>query len=202
MPTVDGVNYPGPWEIRVNYNTVQSGITTLSQLRLSCDVDTPPAAGSPPADYDLKSRSGLFYNFSSYITALVALLRPLFHTTSNFTNAELWLYATGTYNAAFQTSVAIGLAGNSAVATQPYNQGIITFRSQNGGSARCVVMQPIYTRNVTDPYPFVPGEVTNLADELVHLHSPVLARDGGYLFQALNWMVGENEHLFKKVQRP
>lgn len=202
MPTVDGLNYPGPWEMRLNYNTVQSGLTTLSQLRLSMDVDTPPTPGSPAADYDLKSRSGLFYNFASYVDALVVLLRPLYHTTSNFTNAEFWLYNSGTYNAAFQTSHPVGLAGNSAVATQPYSQAIMTFRSQNGGSARCNLMQSILISNVTDAYPFANAAAQAIADELTHLHSPVIARDGGYLFSSLNLLIGQNEHMFKKVQRP
>lgn len=202
MPSIDGVNYPGPWQLRLHYNTVQSGVTTLSTMALSCDVDTPPDPGSDPGDYDMKSRQGLFYNFDSWVDALVALLRPLFNTTANFTDAELWKYQTGTYNADFQTSKSIGLAGTSATATQPYSQGIITFRSQNGGSARVNLMQSSFQSNVTDTYPFTPTGINDLADEIVDLHSPVLARDGGYLFSPLNWLVGQNERMFKRVQRP
>lgn len=202
MPPFNGTNYPGPWEVRLNYGTAQGSLATASQLRLSVDVDTPPDPGSPPADYDLKSRQGLYYTFSTWVDALVALLRPLFHTGSSFPNAELWKYGQGTFNAAFQTSYTVGLAGSSSTSTAAFSQAIVTFRSQNGGSARINLMQSILASNVTDPYPFANSAVNDLADLITALNSPVIARDGGYLFSALNYLVGQNEHMFKVAQRP
>lgn len=202
MPTIDGVNYPGPWEIRIFYGTTAAGLVTNSTMRLNVDVDTPPDPGSAFADYDLKSRSGLVYNAASFVDALIALVRPAYHTGSNFSHAELWKYQTGTYNADFQSSYTIGLAGTSATATNQWVVSIVTFRSQNGGSARLHMVQPVYSVNITDTYPFATASINDIADFITGLSSPVIARDGGYLFSALHWLVGQNERMFKVAYRP
>jgi len=202
MPRIDGVNYPGPWELRIFYNTTSAGKTNNSVMRLNVDVDTPPAPGSPFADYDLKSRSGLVYNAATFTDALILLLKVAFHTSSNFSHAELWKYQTGTFNADFQSSYTIGVAGTSGTATSQLFESITTFRSQNGGSARLHLVQPVYGVNITDTFPFATASMQDIANFLTGLSSPMIARDGGYLFNALHWMVGQNEKLFKDFYRP
>lgn len=202
MPRIDGVNYPGPWEIRLFYATTAAGLTSNSVMRINVDVDTPPDPGSPFEDYHLKSRQGLFYNAKTYVDALVNLLKVAYHTSSNFSHAELWKYQTGTFNADFQSSYSVGVAGTSATATSQLFVSIITFRSQNGGSARLHMVQPVYLVNITDTYPFATASIQDIADFCTNLNSPMIARDGGYLFSALHWMVGQNERMFKVVYRP
>lgn len=202
MPRIDGVNYPGPWEVRIFYNTTSAGKTNNSVMRMSVDVDTPPDPGSAFEDYSLKSRQGLFYNAKTFVDALIVLVKVAFHTSSNFSHAELWKYQTGTFNADFQSSYTIGVAGTSATATSQLFESITTFRSQNGGSARLHLVQPVYGVNITDTYPFATQSMQDIAAFVVSLNSPMIARDGGYLFSPLHWMVGQNEKLFKDFYRP
>lgn len=202
MPNVDGVNYPGPWEVRILYSTLSNGVSTNHVMRINVDVDTDPGPGSPFSDYDLISRAGVIPQLDTFVDDLVALLVPNYDDTSNFSVAELWRYTAGTFDAAFQSSYTIGEAGTSVAVTTQWAQAIITFRSTLGGSGRLTLMQPALLVNVTDAYPFAIANVNNLADFVVANASPFLARDGGYLFSPLNYMVGHNEAMFKRTNRP
>jgi hypothetical protein len=201
MPSVDGNNYPGPWEIRINYTAYVLATDRPHQLRVNVDVDTDPGPGSDFVDYDLVSRAGLYYNAETFTDALIALLQPLYHTNSNFVNAELWKYASGSYNAAFQSAYTIAVAGSSATADVLNGQAILTFRSQNGGSARVNLMESTRAAGATLSYPTAIGAVDDLFDFVTDSQSPMLARDGGYLFSPLNYLPGLNERLFKKTYR-
>jgi len=197
MPSVDGTNYPGPWELRINYLVDLVSKTRAHQLRMSVDVDTPPDPGSDFGDYDLKSRQGLFYDAESWTDAFVDKMKAIYKTTTTITSAELWLYATGTYNAAFQSAYSIAVAGTSASSIQLWSQQILTFRSQNGGIAKINFMESIFVPAVLDAYPTSLTAINDIFDLVSSLSSPVIARDGGYLFAPLNYLSGQNEHLFK-----
>jgi hypothetical protein len=201
MPSVDGVNYPGPWEIRIGYNVSISGKTRGHELRMSVDVDTDPGPGSVFGDYDLVSRAGLYYTAETWTDAFVALMKVIYKTDGTIVAAELWKYDSGSFNAAFQSAYSIGVAGTSALSTQLWSQQILTFRSQNGGSARLNFMESVKTVGPTDPYPTSDSDIDDIFDLVTASQSPVIARDGGYLFAPLNYLPGTNEHLFKKDYR-
>lgn len=201
MPSVDGTNYPGPWEIRIAYSVVTTYGTKHHSCRMNVDVDTDPGPGSAFADYDLKSRAGLYYTAESWTDAFVDLMKVLYKADSTIIAAELWKYATGSYNAAFQSAYSIGVAGTNVGTTQSFVQNILTFRSQNGGSARLNFMETCLGAGATDPYPTASTPINDIFDLVTALQSPVIARDGGYLFAPLNYLPGQNERLFKKDLR-
>lgn len=202
MPSVDGVNYPGPWEVRLQYETVTAIGTRQHQLRMSVDVDSDPGPGSDPADYDLVSRAGLYYTLETWMDAFAAVMADIYHSNSTILGYEFWKYASGTFNAAYQTSGTLSVAGTSGNPAVSWSQAISTFRSQNGGSARLNFMESIRTQGVTLAYPTGIADADAIFDLIVSTQSPVLARDGGYLFAPLNWLVGQNEALFKSDYRP
>lgn len=190
-------NFPGPWQWRMFYQTIVGTLTRPHEMRVNMDVDTPPTPGSPFADYDLKSRAGLFYNAESWTDAFLALLQPCFPATATFNRAELWLYDDGTNDAAFQSSYTIGLGGTGAGASLTDGQARWTFRSQNGGVAFLDMME---MNNAVTPrlaYPSGVAVFDDVADFLVALDSPAIARDNGYLFVPNALLVGTNEALFK-----
>jgi hypothetical protein len=201
MPSVDGDNYPGPWEIRIAYTTNFGSGDKDHTMRVSVDVDSDPGPGSAFADYDLKSRAGLYYTAASFVDALVTVVKELYPAAASFNSAELWKYASGTFNAAFQSAYTIGVAGVNGASSHLHGQGILTFRSQNGGSARLNLMEPVLTPGPTLQYPTSTTIIDDVFDFITASQSPVLARDGGYLFAPLNWLPGRNERLFKKDYR-
>lgn len=202
MPSVDGVNYPGPWEIRLNYSAPAATYPLIGQVRVNVDVDTPPDPGSPFSDYDLKSRAGLFYNAEGFTDAWVTLLADLYKNDASFVNAEMWKYESGTFNASFQSAHVIGFSGTSSSNPQAANQVIFTFRSQNGGHVRCTLGHTIFGANTTDTYPFSNAVLNDLATFYIANSSPIIARDGGYLFSIMNFLAGQNERYFKRYFRP
>jgi hypothetical protein len=202
MPTVDGVNYPGPYEIRMNYSAPAGGFPLISQIRVNVDVDTPPDPGSPFADYDLISRAGLFYNAQTFTDAWATVLAGVMRTDANFSTAELWKYSPGSFNADFQSGYNVGQAGLNAGTAQTTISAIITMRTQNGGHLRCQLNHMVSGASTTDPYPFAITEYNDIADFYSALSSPILGRDGGYVFAPMNLLVGQNEFIFKKYFRP
>lgn len=203
MPAVDGTNYPGPFELRIYYQTAQGAASTNSQFRVSLDLASDPGPGLNFDDYAVKRRDLSSEDLGTLTDELVTILRPFFNSASaSLINAELWKYEVGTYNAQFYASYTLGLAGTSGSSTQAWNQVVITFRSTSGGSARLTLMQTVKVTNVTDPYPFADTQAADLAAWAVGAQSWVLARDGGYLHSPKNYMSGQNEHLFKVTNRP
>lgn len=202
MPPYDGVNYPGPYELRLFYTWTYGGLTYNSVFRHSLDMQTPADPGDPFEDWLCQSRTGDLPYLDVWTDALVALIKVFYHTSSNFGHAELWEFDPGTYNAHFLSTYTVGVAGTSATATKRASQMILTLRAQNGGSCRLTLGGVVLDVNVTDPYPFANTDANNLADFCVGPDSPLIARDGSYAFSPLNYMVGENERYFKKLYRP
>ena len=202
MPPYDGVNYPGPYELRIFYSWTYGGLYFNSVLRHSLDMETPANPGDAFTEWVVADQAPPGYALDIWVDNLVAALQPLFHTSTNFNRAELWYYPGGTYNAQFQSTYTLGVAGTSSSSTKRANQVIITFRSVGGGSARLTLGGTVNDVNITDPYPFAVSDANNLAELFVSAASPVIARDGTSLFTPLNYMAGENEAYFKKQYRP
>jgi len=193
------INYPGPYEVRIRYTTPISGNTTFThRLRLSMDMGTPADPGDPFSEWTALSRQGQTPQLDDWVDDLVALLQPLYHTGTTFVDAELWLYTPGTFDAAFQSTYPIALAGTSSTQNSLNAQAIITFRSQLGGSGRVNLMEAISGFGVEQGFPTNSALINALATFITALGSPVIARDGGYLFTPLKYLPGINEALFKK----
>lgn len=196
------INYPGPFEVRILYTASASSIATNHQVRFSMNMNTEADPGDPFSDWTAQSRLGATPQLDTWVDDLMALLQPLFNTTTSFSVAELWEYDPGTFNAAFRSSYALGLLGTSASPTIADSQALITFRSQLGGSARVDLRRTKFSEAVTDAYPFGDTDVQALANFISAVGSPVIARDGGYLFSPLNFLRGFNEKLSKLRLRP
>lgn len=190
-------NYPGPWEWRLFYSTTGGGLTRPHVMRVSLDVDGDPDPGSEFADYTCVSRLGLAPELDVWTDNMVLKVKALLDPGASIIRAELWKSQDAMFNFAFQSTYSIGVVGTAAGTVNTDGQLIITFRSQNGGSARINVMEPNLPNAQTDPYPFADAGALALADYITGHSSPVIARDNGYLFAALNLLVGSNEAAFK-----
>lgn len=197
------INYPGPYQVRLFYQTIAGGdLTEQHVLQLNVDVDTAADPGDPFDEWVLKSRLGAAPQLDTWVDDLVAVLVPHFKTTSSISRAELWKYTAGSFNAAFQSSYTIGEAGTSTDGVLYDREDIYTFRSTNGGLAKLYLERPIGNIQVTAQFPTGTAIINNLANFITANASPVIARDNGYLFQALNFLAGYNEASFKNRLRP
>lgn len=194
-------NFPGPFEVRINYTTNAGSLPRSHQLRLSMNMNIEADPGDPFSDWTAQSRLGATPQLDTWVDALVALIGVRYPAATSFVDAELWEYDPGTFNAAFRSSYSIGAVGTSMGTAILDGQEIYTFRSQNGGSARLNLMEAIGTPGQSVAYPNTATSVDDIMEFITDLASPVIARDNGYLFAPLNWHPGFNERLFKKRYR-
>lgn len=194
-------NYPGPYELRINYATIFAAVGYEHQLRLSFNADSEGDPGDDFEDWTVLKRNSTAESLEQVTLDLLDLLYPIWHTTTDFVSAELWKYTPGTFNAAFQSSLPIGESGTSENPVVADSQAIITFRSTLGGYAK------LDMRHVsTDPgpfqlYPFSGGGYNNLATFVAAETSGFIARDNGFLFVPYKFLPGTNEKMFKNRWR-
>ena len=130
------VNFPGPYEIRLKYNTVVSGVTLVHTQRLSCAVaGDDPGVGQAFSAIDVGRRVGGAIALSTAVNNYVNLMKVFYSNVSGnvIVSAELWKYIAGTFDASFVSAYPIDVAGTSASAIQAAGQSIVTMRSTNGG---------------------------------------------------------------------
>lgn len=135
------------------------------------------------------------------LTALLAVVVPLFHTTDSFSNVDWFLQADCDSAPVFQTSsTLVGIVGTSSAADQAWVQALITFRTQGGGRGKFQLMEGIMPADRRGASPTFDGytQIQDLAEYLVSADSWIYARDNTYLAAALNLTTKINDELRKK----
>ena len=196
-------NLPGPWELRIFYDTTPSGQPQFNhEMRLNIVIDGTPSPGQDFDTYDYVAKDSSVFDIETWMLAFVDLLKVVYPSAASFNTCELWKYNTGTTDASFYSSTSIGVVGTAGGNSASAGQAVLTFRSQNGGHARINLMESVKTIGVTLSIPSGDTAIDNIAAAVIADDSPVIARDNGYLFNALNYHPGQSEALFKARYRP
>lgn len=198
------INYPGPFEVRINYTTNETpAAIAVHQLRLSCRMSITGDPGDPFSAWIPYEKSGsAVTNLATHVDTLVTKLRPFFATATDLTNAELWEYGEGSFDAVYRSVYPLGLNGASGSATQNASQAIMTLRTVAGGIMKVDLRGTIYAPTITATYPFAPGPATDLANYLISGNSIWWGRDNSYALVPLRWMAGQNEKAWRTAFRP
>jgi hypothetical protein len=191
-------NFPGPWEIRLNYVATYGSLTANHLARYNVDVSGTPSIGDPAGDFDLKRRSLSTIAFTTFIDEWIALLVPVYTIHAGFVSAELWKYDPGTYDATFYTSYAIGEDGTQNANQKAATEVILTFRSTNGGIGRLHFMEAHLDPGDALGAGFYPSPWDDIAAYVENANNVFLARDNGYLLTSLKMLPGQSEALFKR----
>lgn len=194
-------NFPGPLEIRLNYSCLLAGATRFHQSRMSVVPTTEGNPGDPFSAWTLQQRGGGTVALDVWATTILVLMEPNYANTATFIDFELWKYAAGTNDAAFQSTFPAGTVGTAGGGNIVDGQAIITFRAQLGGSARWDMRETIHAAGPTVPIATSPAPVLALATAFTDPTSCMYARDNSYVFTALNFLPGLNERAFKRRQR-
>jgi len=195
------INYPGPWEIRINYTTVHSGKVWPHQHRLSIAMSGEGDFGDPFSAWTYLARDASSDGMDQWLADYIGVADYQFHTDTDFTTAELWKYAVGTFNADFYAVEVIGANGTSAVATVPDAQTIYTIRTTAGGVVKSDWRDTVFTPATYESYPFAITDKNSYIEFLSNAQSPVIGRDNSYAFAPLKFLPGGNERYFKKRLR-
>jgi hypothetical protein len=193
------LNYPGPYEVRINYVVA----SRPHQQRLNVRIDGTPVAGVDDfTTIDALRRDDAPFALDAEVDAWVDLIKVFLPSAGgDIVNAELWKYTPDSFDADFVAAYDISVAGTNGSANTPASQLIWTFRTQEGGIMKVILMDVSTTPGlpVTPPYT---GSTLALANAIVNGTSPWLARDTSYAIANIAMYPGQNEALFKKIYRP
>jgi hypothetical protein len=196
------INYPGTFETRIRYITNEPAGVNDHELRLSMEMSIEGSPGDPFSDWIPVQKNGSAVDsLDQHVDALVAFLRPFYHTSVDFVSAELWEYAPGSFDSIFRSSYDITLSGTATFATVNHSQSILTMRSQLGGIGKVDLRGTFFGAAPASGYPTAIVPVDNLLAHMIAGTSIYVARDGGYFMSGLLWLPGINEQSFKRINR-
>ncbi|MGH9993576.1 MAG: hypothetical protein ACREAZ_13270 [Nitrososphaera sp.] len=198
-------NFPGPYEVRILYDTTPTGQPRLfHQQRLNVALVGTPAPGTPFSAITAVTRGGVSTpTLSAAVDAWLTLMQPIFHTTSGFGLVELWKYTPNSFEAQFISSYNSALiAGTSPSVSGVAQQDVYTFRTLEGGIMRINFMEGINRPYQKQLYPTLTGAIDAVFAFIIGTTNWILARDTSYPFAALHYLAGQNEKLFRIRFRP
>jgi hypothetical protein len=191
--------YPGPYELRLLYNTAGRDHIARYNLKMYTDA-TPPFNFSA---VQLLAKDGSHVYLDVAVDAWVVLMKAIYNSgNSAITAAELWKYEVDSFIAAFQSSYSIGVAGTSGSSYHPAGQSVLTFRTEDGHRMRLDFMESIYATGASLSYAGAPAAVQAIIDFVLSAGNWILARDGSYPQSFHRLHNGENEALFRRIYRP
>jgi len=193
-------NFPGPYEVRLLYTTSVSAVPLNHRQRLSCAIaGDDPTVGTPFSGIDVGRRVGGAIALDAAVDAYVALMKVFYASgASTIVSAELWKYASESFDASFVAAYDIGEAGTSGSANQAAAQSIVTMRTTNGGIFKLSYMETVIPAAVTDPGTISNLGLENLIADIEAGNQPWIARDNGFPIVRIAHYPGQNEALFKK----
>lgn len=195
------INYPGPYEVRIFYHTNEAAAIADHVLRLSCNMNVVASPGDPFSSWSATKRDGTGVVLSTAVDALIVLVKPFFHSSTDFIYAELWEYTPSSFDAIFRSSYTIGVSGTSASVTVSAAQTVVSFRTATGGIFKVDMRGTISNPAIGISFPTAITIVDNLAAHLVGASSPWIGRDNGYPLSPIRYLPGQNERAWRIVNR-
>ena len=192
------LNFPGPYEVRINY---QVGIYAHT-ARLNFQADADYSTGAGYLNINALNRLGGVESLSDKVTAYCNAIAPfLSAANSEITDVEVWKITPGSFQGVQIASSTLNIAGTSAAATIFASQLILSLRTQEGGILKANVMN----NTTAAALPILPSNfsanVNAWVDQFELPSSIWLGRDTSYCTGALRLLPGQNEALFKRIYR-
>lgn len=191
------INFPGPWTFKLFYETGLSHV-----LQLNTEVIGDPIPGTPFDEIEIRDQMVAGPMADEVIDDLVALLRPLYSTTSNFIRCELWKNIPESFEMDFWSVYDISLAGTGVGSFVAAGQTIFTFRTYEGGVMKVNLMESLITPGVSQRgASLTPTAATAFKNHFISGANRYLARDTSWPFAFMGMHPGQSEVLFKKRYR-
>lgn len=196
------INFPGPYEVRINYSVPVGGTTLIHQHRFSLEMSVTAEPGAEFSEFIPLGRQGAYpEDLEVYVGDYVGVMQPMFSTATDFNDAELWEYEPESFNAAFRSVLLLGLNGTSGSAGVQDGQTIITFRGTLGGPLKMDFRNAVFGQNIFQTFPTSETPINTYAGFVTIANTPIRARDGGFAFSPLKFLPGANEAMTKKRLR-
>lgn len=187
------------------HNPLSPGFVKLRYTQnLLTHVQTIPVqpSGTPTVGVipNLVPNSGGPIDLAQFMTDYMAVLRPLFATTTAFESAEFWYQPTPESDPIWIYTHPINLAGTGGATTTSMGQLVMTFRTALGGLFRWygMEMSTAFPVNTVTPSAAFTGTLLALSNYLKGGTSCFLARDNAKLMVAITATTKTNDALRKK----
>jgi hypothetical protein len=193
-------NYPGPYELRIKYDTQQTFGKHVQRLNieLASDPEPGPVTFSELTVLKNTGQAALDVAVENYL----AEFRGHFNTATDIGPIELWKYTPGTFDSDFVTvyepTIVAGTDGGAVVIA---GQAIVTFYTEEGGVLKLNFMESVYSPGPDQSFPTNIGDINNLADWVAGPDGFLLGRDTSRVLARKGFFPGQNEKLWKKYNR-
>jgi len=194
-------NFPGPYQIDLNYTCGDPALSHI--MRLNCDLDADPPVGTDFSFMNVITRDLSALTLDAAVDAFVAKLIPLFASAdATIDNADLWKVQEGTFVREYRSSYDISTPGTHAGATGLASEKIFTFRTLEGNIMKIYLEEAVGVINTAVTYASLgAGVEQDLFDYVASPSAWILARDTSYPWFPLKYNGGQNESLWRKRYR-
>lgn len=189
--------YPGPYGLEILYQV--SGL--LHTMELNLNIDGTPDIGDAFSTINAISRDASLYPLHTLVIDYGTVLMPLFNTAVTAISATLWRYTAFSYERTWISEYTMGYVGSNANPIVGAAQATFTFRSQNGGIMKSVLLESGIDGNNQTAIAALTTTGLAYANFFLDDDNPFVARDGGYPIAGILLSRGQNERVFRRRYR-
>jgi len=196
------LNLPGPYEIEY---TLTGFINPARDhvIRGSVAALASPPAGTLPTAIDIQKMGGSTAKLNVVANQYWEFLRLIYPSSIICSGYTLWKYVTGTLAKDFVSAGAVTNPAGSGGAIVVSQQCTLTYRSANGGIMKQVFLEASLSGDArVTLVPLSSGTpVQKIAAYTMSADNVFLARDDGYPVAALRDSRGQNERIWREINR-
>lgn len=188
--------------MRLTYSVTINGINLTHRHTFDIHNNGIPDIGTPFEEIEALNWNGTTQTLQDFVNSYVDLLKPLYHTTTEFQLFELWAYPTDGYDATYVSSYPLAENGTVTLAqSKPAGQLTHTYRTIAGGLMKMVYLESTIQRDTRIAFGASTGAESALMSFVSHPAQPFAARDDYRPFAPLNAIGGQNEAIYRKRYR-
>lgn len=194
-------NFPGPYEVRIEYTTLVGTAPLIHTQRLNLDLTAVPSPGTAFNNINVITRGlSATPDLAAAIEAWLTIVAARFSDTTTFGIIELWSYAPVSFDATFISAYSpTVIAGSDAInPTQVATQEIYTFRTVEGGVMRVTWLESVSGSQVPVSFPTGNASINAIEAFIVSSVNWILARDTSYPFASMRFLGGQNEKTWRQ----
>ena len=155
-----------------------------------------PTPGTTP---DVLNKGSGNIDWRTEWALLVAQLRKIANTATDFATAELWYKPTENSNPVWIDQYAVAQTGASATAVVVASQTVLSFGTTLGGKVMIYEMETVTPVNSTATFPFAASAQKDIADYIVSDDNILCGFDGSFPVVARRWQTKTNDVLRRKI---
>jgi hypothetical protein len=193
-------NFPGPYSVEFVYQA----LTREHSMELNCAAIGNPPPGTAVASITLATKGGGSIALQTGVQNFWNFYRLGHGVTSSLLEWRLWKYTTGTYEKAFVAGGTVTNPLGGAGSANAMRQAIASFRTASGGIMYVEWLEgntALDTSVVLTPSG-VGAYQQQVASYLLSSEGWAIGRDDSFPISALKFSQGQNEALWRKVNRP